>query len=133
MQVLEGHQGWVNSLITMKLGLGADFVIISGSNDKSIRLWSSLDFGIVSNNSSYKIDAHKLGITCLTTAYYKDNFVIISGSDDMTIKVWNPLDLDNPILQITTSNAIASLTTYYSNDVLLAAGLVDGTIQFFKI
>ena len=132
LQVLEGHQGWVNSLITMKLGLGADFVIISGSNDKSIRLWSSLNFRKISNNSTYKKDAHKSGITCLTTACYKDNFVIISGSDDMTIKVWNPLDIDTPILQITTSNAVKSLTSYFSNDVLLVAGLVNGTIQFFK-
>ena len=59
--------------------------IFSGSDDKTIRIWSLL------NNELIKIlEGHNDSILCLTISS-DDNF-LFSGSKDKTIRIWNLLE-----------------------------------------
>ena len=74
---LEGHEKGVNSL---------DFIgekwIVSGSDDKTLKIWNLLDQKCVATLEGH---SHNVDSVC----FDPDLNVIISCSEDETIKVWD--------------------------------------------
>ncbi len=56
-----------------------DKYIISGSKDKSIKIWEQ-------GKEIQTLEGHSHGVTCI--AFSKDEKYIISGSWDKSIKIW---------------------------------------------
>jgi WD40 repeat protein len=78
-KVLEGHRSWVKSVYVQ------DNLIISGSGDKTIRIWD-----INTGKCLKTLEGH---YGWVKSVFAKDNLVI-SGSNDNTIRIW---DIDSGI------------------------------------
>jgi WD40 repeat protein len=74
IEVLKGHSGPVNCLTSDING-----TIISGSNDKTAKLWKD-------NKCIQTLSGHKLHVQCATV---KKDHVIVTGSGDKSIKLWD--------------------------------------------
>ena len=57
-------------------------MIVSGSNDKTIKLWSS-EIGQLLKT----IEGHTESVNCIN--YSPDGKIIVSGSSDKKIKLWS--------------------------------------------
>ena len=77
LKTLEGHKRGVRTILTK------DNLIISGSLDKTIKIWD-----INSGECLKTLEGH---IGCVRSVFGKDN-LIISGSDDKTIRI-TPISL----------------------------------------
>ena len=75
---LKGHQHWVNSVAFSPDGK----TIVSGSRDKTIRLWDTTGKPI-----GQPLKGHQDGVN--SVAFSPDGKTIISGSSDKTIRLWN--------------------------------------------
>ena len=75
---LKGHQHWVNSVAFSPDGK----TIVSGSRDKTIRLWDTTGKPI-----GQPLKGHQAGV--YSVAFSPDGKTIISGSSDKTIRLWN--------------------------------------------
>src|SRR5258706_15232019 len=82
---LEGHSGLIHSVLVTPNGR----LIVSGSADKTIRVWQ-LDSGRL----LHTLEGHTASITSL--AVTPDGRSIVSGSLDKTIRVW---DINSGILE----------------------------------
>ena len=114
-KVLEGHTDWVR-LVYVK-----DNLIISVSDDKTIRIWD-----INTGDCLKVLEGHT---DWVRNVFVKDN-LIISGSVDKTIRIWD----------INTGNCLKVLeghTSYvysvYVKDNLIISGSWDKTIRITPI
>ena len=78
-RVLEGHTWQVSSL-----AVGLDGKIYSGSDDRTIRVWSGVD-----GTHLQTLEGHTEGVTSLAVGL---DGRIFSGSYDRTIRVWSGVD-----------------------------------------
>lgn len=94
LYILKGHEKWVKCLLELNNG-----IIISGSDDKTIKIWQ--------NNINIKtITEHKNSIRSLSQI---NNYYFGSGSFDCTIKIW----------KINTWECIQTLIGHNSNIICL--------------
>src|ERR1700690_1282173 len=77
--ILAGHQGWVQSVAISAGGTH----IVSGSEDKSIRVWDILSGAQVLP----ALQGHEGPVNAV--AFSPDSTHIVSGSGDKTIRVWD--------------------------------------------
>jgi WD40 repeat protein len=77
--VLKGHTEWVASVAFSPDGKH----IVSGSGDKTIRVWNADSGEVVSG----PFEGHTHWV--MSVAFSPDGKRTVSGSDDMTIRVWN--------------------------------------------
>jgi len=75
---LKGHQHWVNSVAFSPDGK----TIVSGSRDKTIRLWDTTGKPI-----GQPLKGHQAGV--YSVAFSPDGKTIVSGSRDKTIRLWD--------------------------------------------
>ncbi len=138
---LIGHTSTVSSLTTW------NDKIISGSEDKTIKIWnihpsnlknqefdkeptqsktdSSSCLGIETRNCEMTLEGHTNVVSCLDILNNK----IISGSYDHTVKIWN---IENGTCEITLkghTNAISCLALV-NNEII--SGSFDGTIKIWN-
>ena len=78
---LRGHNDWIHSVAFSPDGS----IIISGSQDKTIRVWHA-GFGVQVRSP---LRGHDESIR--SVAFSPDGFKIVSGSYDMSIRVWDPM------------------------------------------
>ena len=115
-KVLEGHTDWLRSVFVK------DNLIISGSCDKTIKIWD-INTGICLKT----LEGHKDRVW---TVFVKDN-LIISGGCDNTIKIW---DIDSGICLNTLEGHTKSvLSVYLVKDNLIINGSDDKTIRITPI
>jgi WD40 repeat protein len=76
--VLSGHTNQVNSLTFSSDGTS----LVSGSNDKTIKLWDMQTGGVVKtfHGHDWRINSVSISVDCTTIA---------SGSEDETIRLWD--------------------------------------------
>lgn len=80
LSILRGHHGTVRSLAMSRHR--AATVIVSGSDDKTVRAWTK-------NHILWKstvLNGHTRPVTAVSIS--EDGTCIVSGSDDMTVRVW---------------------------------------------
>jgi WD40 repeat protein len=103
--------------------LNANKILISGSGDKTIKLWN-----VENGNCLSILEGHESNIECLQTI---SDDVIASGSMDQSIKIWN----------IKTKKCINTLQGHKQSvlcllvlsDDILVSGSMDQTIKLWNI
>jgi WD40 repeat protein len=75
---MEGHNSWVTSLCWSKDGA----YIFSGSNDRTIRKWQSID-----GQQLVVFHGHTQFVTSLRLS--PDGFHLVSASDDYSVRIWD--------------------------------------------
>lgn len=75
---LSGHIDWVRSVTFSSDGV----TLVSGSDDKTIKLWDVQTGGIIKTLSGHTTAVHSVSISA-------DSVIIASGSKDNTIRLWN--------------------------------------------
>lgn len=114
----EGHTSSINCLGILPSG-----GIISGSDDKSIRLWEPTSGQCV---RKWENDANR--ITCIAV---HANSSIISGSDDNTVRLWNP---DSPYCQKIMSGHSNWVTCVsFITDRQIVSGSEDNTLRIWDV
>lgn len=85
-QVLPGHTSDVNSL-----DFSHSDVLVSGSNDKSLRIWTRDADGTYAESKNTEPESpflgHKYGVNCVRFSPF--DTIIASGSTDGSIIMWN--------------------------------------------
>ena len=115
VKVLEGH---TNSVLSVCI---KDNLIISGSFDKTIKIWD-----IESGKGIKTLEGHK---DCVNSVAIKDNLVI-SGSDDKTIKIW---DVCTGLCLKTLEGHTHWVNSVAIKDNLIISGSYDKTIKITPI
>ena len=136
--LLRGHADKVNAIKFLPSTLSQGPIILSGSVDKTIRVWRVLEDASVGYEELAILASHSCSINCLAVAPDKDIF--ISGSADATIKVWQFKMTDErehfELLQTIQTNprffplALALSSIGAAGDLMLA---VAGTKSFIQV
>ncbi|KAF5280509.1 hypothetical protein FQA39_LY18031 [Lamprigera yunnana] len=114
------HEKGINSVIVSP----NDKIIASGSQDKTIKLWSqSLQLLGV-------LRGHKRGIWC--TRFSPVDQVLLSSSTDCTIKLWSITDL-NCLKTIQGHEASIHRAEFLSNGLQILSAGADGLIKLFNV
>lgn len=83
---MRGHTDIVNSVKFFPTGQGHPQIILSGSVDKTIRIWRVGSSPGVSSELILCLEGHTSSINCL--AVFKGSNIVASGSADATVKIW---------------------------------------------
>eukprot|EP01102_Stenamoeba_stenopodia_P019248 TRINITY_DN7219_c0_g1_i1.p1 TRINITY_DN7219_c0_g1~~TRINITY_DN7219_c0_g1_i1.p1 ORF type:complete len:276 (+),score=38.36 TRINITY_DN7219_c0_g1_i1:159-986(+) len=95
VQTLKGHTDYVKVLRSYEVNntnndSGGDFVLISGSHDKTVRLWKERRGGRASGHDVYELEltmkGHTAWVLDVTLLHQK---AIASCSNDTTVKLWD--------------------------------------------
>lgn len=97
--VLRGHVDTVNAVKFFTSSSGQSPTILSGSVDKTVRIWSTSGKSLTAFKQSAVLTDHTNSINCI--AVLPDSDVFASGSADATVKIWQ--------LQTTGENLVAQL------------------------
>jgi hypothetical protein len=118
--VLEGHERAVRSVAFSSDGK----MIVSGSSDKTIRLWD-----LEGNPIGEPFQGHEDAVR--SVAFSPDGKMIVSGSDNRTIRLW---DLEgNPIGQLFQGHKSAIWSVAFSPDgKMIVSGGGDKTIRLWR-
>ncbi len=119
---LNGHKTWVNCLEIVK----SLKVIISGSQDQSIKIWST-----DSGDCLQTLTGHKEEVECLAVS--EENKFFVSGSDDETIKIWDLSDLSDCKCIETLKEEASVLSLYILPNDQLICGLSSGKINKWSL
>ena len=84
--LLRGHTGLVNAIKFFPQDARRPSIILSGSVDKTVRIWQAQSEDDVLFDLKVTLESHTGSVNCLTVGKGIDLFA--SGSADATIKVW---------------------------------------------
>ena len=84
--MLSGHTGDVNAVKFFPTAANQQTTILSGSVDKSIRLWQALPENVAGFQEAAVVEAHASSVNCL--AVCKGSSLVASGSADASVKIW---------------------------------------------
>ncbi|KAL1217270.1 Protein ROOT INITIATION DEFECTIVE 3 [Cardamine amara subsp. amara] len=118
-----GHYRSVTCLVFS----GDDSLLVSGSQDGSIRVWSLIrlfdDFQRQQGNTLYEhnFNEHTMAVTDIVIDYGGCNAMIVSASEDRTCKVWS-LSKGKLLRNIVFPSAINSLALDPGGSVFYAGG-----------
>lgn len=117
--ILEGHTSSVESVAFSPDGLQ----IVSGSNDGSVRLWSS-------RTGQELVTLSKSNSQIQSVIFSPDGFYIASGSLEVSIRVWNAITA-----QISTAlhghESTVTSVAFSSDSLRLASGSRDKTVRLW--
>ena len=136
--LLRGHTDKVNAIKFFSLPTSKLQIIISGSVDKTVRLWRANPVRSVGFESAAVLEGHENSVNCIAVASAIG--VVATGSADATVRIWH-IDVANSNLQIQLLQIIPIKPRYFpltlalsaigsKEDLLLA---VAGTKSFVQI
>ena len=114
LYTLEGHSSWISCVVASK-----NDVIISGSNDKSVKIWK------LGNIASPQTDRHFAQPECIVST---NNGLVISGAPD-AVKVWDV----SSARCLHTFPCPASSLTVTDDSRYLVSGSKDSTISVWDL
>lgn len=136
--LLRGHIDQVNAVKFFPTVTGLPLILLTGSVDKTIRVWRATLNHDANFVSIATIEGHGSSINCL--AAFKGAKIIASGSADATIKIWRMDNLEEKVsvelLQTIQTNprffplALALHSLGITGDLVLAAA---GTKSFAQV
>ncbi|KAG8532050.1 uncharacterized protein KY384_003687 [Bacidia gigantensis] len=98
--LLAGHKNTVNAVKFFPTLQGCSPIIVSGSTDKTIRIWRMSE----SEGQVIRIlDDHASSVNCISVNSHPN--LVVSGSADSIIKIWH-LDLEGPVVETTLLQTI---------------------------
>ena len=123
--VLSGHTALLRTVATTDLD--GRPVIISGSDDNTIRIWDP-----TTGTTLRTLIGHTDWIRSVTTAQLDGRTVIISGSNDRTIRIWDPTT-GNTLRTLTghTDSVNSVTTTELDGRTVIVFGSEDNTIRIW--
>jgi WD40 repeat protein/uncharacterized caspase-like protein len=120
VDVFEGHQGGVNSIVLSKNGK----FLVSGGEDKTVKIWDTKTKKIVAT-----LKGHTDSIKTVAVTF--DNKYIASAGYDKTIKIWN---LQGKLLQSIEAHNLAITDLQFTTDgQTLASASWDNTIKLWDV
>jgi WD40 repeat protein len=99
--------------------------IVSGSWDKTLRLWNSetgSELGILTGHTSY----------VNTCAFSPDGKMIISGCDDNSLKIWDA-DTQKELLTLTGHTDKVFVCAFSPNGEMIVSGSADKTLKMWDV
>ena len=85
--LLRGHTDAVNVVKFVQIGPNGPLIIVSGSSDKTVRLWHSSVTSFGDFSCTVVLEGHTSSINCL--AFNRDRNLVVSGSADGTLMIWS--------------------------------------------
>ncbi|MBW4467264.1 MAG: NACHT domain-containing protein [Pegethrix bostrychoides GSE-TBD4-15B] len=107
LNILEGHQGWVQSIAFSPDGK----LLVSGSTDQTIRLWDVQTGSLLKTLTGHSKELRSV-------AFSPDGTLLLSASEDETLKLW----------QVATGDLVQTLRAdrlYEGLDITGASGLSE--------
>lgn len=86
--LLRGHTDKVNAVKFFPVSDGQRSIILSGSADHTVRVWTALATSCVGFEELEILRSHSSSINCLAAA--SSTCLFASGSADATVKIWKP-------------------------------------------
>ncbi|MFM6908483.1 MAG: WD40 repeat domain-containing protein, partial [Dolichospermum sp.] len=116
----KGHSSYVNVIALTPDGK----TVISGSNDKTIKIW---DLG--TGTEKFTVKGYSKYVNAI--AVTPDGKTLISGSSDKTIKIWDLVTRK----EIATFTGESSITccAVASDGVTIVAGEASGRLHFLRL
>ena len=125
IEPLRGTNDKSESLINSIVVSSDNSSIISGSVDKTIRVWD-----ILTGRERIKLDGHTGAVTCVASS--PDGSRIVSGSEDSTVIVWYASTGKEPPTAIGHTSTINSIT-FSNNGKFIISGSNDETVRVHLI
>ena len=124
-QPLTGHTNWVTSVAVGRLA-GRD-VIVSGSYDRTVRLWDAAGQPI-----GEPLTGHTSSVTSVAVGRLGGRDVIVSGSDDTTVRLWDAAGqpIGEPLTSHTSSVMSVAVGRLGGRDVIVS-GSYDRTVRLW--
>lgn len=124
--LLSGHTDAVNAVKIFQDSTNKQTIIISGSSDKTIRIWrnsgtAKTDFDLVKTLTEHTASVNAIAVL-------PEENLFITGAADATVKIWK-LELASDSAEVTLVQSI-SLKPRYFPLALAIAQLQDGSITF---
>ncbi|KAI7761130.1 hypothetical protein LZL87_014344 [Fusarium oxysporum] len=121
LQTLEGHTGWVSSVVFSN----DDKLIASGSNDGTVKIWH-----IETDEEEQTLAARTDWVT--SVVFSKDDKLIASGSRDGIVRIWNVATGKEEQTLEGHTYSVTSIV-FSKDDKLIASGSRDGTIKIWNV
>ncbi|KNC54515.1 WD repeat protein [Thecamonas trahens ATCC 50062] len=137
-EVLEGHTSWVHGVIALPSADGQLPVLVSWSEDKTIRVWHAADDGTgamrytVDSVSCEVLEGHTSGVRGVIALPSADGQlpVLVSWSVNGTIRVWHPADDGTGAMRYTADSAFCEVLEGHTSGVrgVIALPSADGQL-----
>ena len=124
---LVGHDRAVNAVAIGRAG-DRD-VIVSGSDDKTVRIWDA----ITGEANGGRLVGHGSAVTAVAIGRAGDRDVIVSGSDDKTVRIWDAITsapLSSPLAGHDGAVTAVAIGRAGDRDVIVS-GSADKTVRIW--
>ncbi|KAG8744321.1 hypothetical protein FRC11_013507, partial [Ceratobasidium sp. 423] len=101
--------------------------VVSGSDDRTLCIWSMQDGSLISG----PFRGHTDRVT--STSYSPDDAQIVSGSNDCTIGIWNVHDATIPMRSFTGHTKAISSVAFSPDGRRIASGSGDRTVRLWDL
>ncbi|KAH7186864.1 hypothetical protein DER44DRAFT_184096 [Fusarium oxysporum] len=121
LQTLEGHNGWIRSVVFSNDGQR----LASGSDDKTVKIWDA-----TSGTCVQTLEGHDGQV--ISVVFSNDGQRLASGSDDKTVKIWDATS--GTCVQTLEGHDGQVMSAVFANDSQqLASGSADNTVKIWDV